>query len=106
MFQRQGEKGYDPDKYAVETREAKAKFLRLDPLFWIRYDDFLKATQLPDYTHLEKLNIWTANARTNPRATTPPPTPRSWAEALFGVQPGPEWKSRSGSLGSSKSSVT
>ncbi|EKG17360.1 hypothetical protein MPH_05426 [Macrophomina phaseolina MS6] len=94
LFERQNWQGYNPEKQSNIIQEEKAKFLQLDPLFWVRYEDFVEATKLPKFQHLEKLEMRTAKAKVC-STTTPPPTPRSWTEALFGIKPGPDWERRS-----------
>ncbi|KAL1632365.1 hypothetical protein SLS56_003780 [Neofusicoccum ribis] len=94
LFERQNWPGYDPERQNNLIQEEKTKFLQLDPLFWVRYEDFVAATKSPKFQHLEKLEMRTARAKVS-STTTPPPTPRSWTEALFGIKPGLDWERRS-----------
>lgn len=94
LFERQNWPGYNPEQQSSRIQEEKAKFLQLEPLLWVRYEDFVSATKLPKFQHLEKLEMRTARAKVN-STSTPPPTPRSWTEALFGIKPGPDFERRS-----------
>lgn len=94
LFERQNWPGYNPEKQSAMIQVEKSKFLQLDPLFWVRYDDFVAAAKSPKFQHLEKLELRTAKAKVT-STTTPPPTPRSWTEALFGIKPGPDFERRS-----------
>ncbi|KAK8246239.1 hypothetical protein HDK90DRAFT_407228 [Phyllosticta capitalensis] len=101
LFDRQDWPGYDPEKQHAMKQEDKVKFLAMDPLYWIRYDDFIEATKLPKYTHLTPLDMRTAKAKVTTTTETPPPTPKSWSEALFGIKPGPDFERRSHSRSAS-----
>ncbi|OJD36311.1 ankyrin repeat protein [Diplodia corticola] len=94
LFERQNWPGYNPEQQSTTIQAEKAKFLQLEPLFWVRYDDFVSATKLTKFQHLSQLEMRTARAKVT-STSTPPPTPRSWTEALFGIKPGPDFERRS-----------